>query len=210
MQGDATANVVMSDAMDIRSAEFLPLRGLAGVLMVLLATSVVLAAARLAVPLPHRGPAWQIEIDLGPLVVISRVSMAAAVIFFLIWFHRARINAERFDWRQRRARAWTFWGWIIPVASLWIPFQLMGDIWRAGLPPAQRSRTAWLPASWWVSWLLGMPPTYVQTGTTSARPQFPDGWVSLAFFAVAGLTLIAIVRAVSTGPIGSRAAENPA
>lgn len=39
----------------------------------------------------------------------------------------------------KRARGWTFWGWIVPIVNLWFPFQLMGDIphWRAG-PPAER------------------------------------------------------------------------
>jgi len=176
--------------------EFLPLRGLAVVLTVLLAGSVAVAAATLVLPLAHlNAPAWQIAIYVRGLVVSSRVGMAAAVIVFLIWFHRARINAERHGWRQRRARAWTFWGWIIPIASLWIPFQLMGDIWRAGLPPARRSRTAWLPVLWWISWLLAT------ARATWAVP--PDGWVSFTCYAIAGLTLIAIVRTVSTGPVGS-------
>lgn len=190
--------------MEGQRAEFLPLRGLAGVLIVLLAASVVLAAARLAAPLAYPSDsATRLEIDLRPLVVTSRVSMAATEIVFLIWFHRARINAERFDWRQRRARAWTFWGWIIPLASLWIPFQLMGDIWRAGLPSDERSRTAWLPACWWISWLLADPLVHFRNSkATMGGPQFPDSWLSFAFFAIAGLTLIAIVRTVSTGPVG--------
>ena len=56
----------------------------------------------------------------------------AAGIVFVVWFRRARINAEGHGWRQRRARGWAFWGWGVPIANPWIPFQLMGDIWRAG------------------------------------------------------------------------------
>lgn len=79
----------------------------------------------------------------------------------------------------------------------------MGDIWRAGLPPAERSRTAWLPALWWVSWLLAAPPVHVRSGKTSAAWIIPpDGWLSFALYAIAGLTLIEIVRRVSTGPVG--------
>jgi uncharacterized protein DUF4328 len=70
-------------------------------------------------------------------------------VLFVVWFRRARINAERHGYRQRRARGWTFWGWFVPIVSLWFPFQLMGDIWRAGLPAERRGRTAWLPALWW-------------------------------------------------------------
>lgn len=184
-----------------QSADFLPLRGIARVVIVLLAASVALAAARLAAPLAYpAASAARLEIDLRPLVVISRVTMVVTVIAFLIWFHRARINAERFDWRQRRARAWTFWGWIIPIGSLWIPFQLMGDIWRAGLPPDERSRTAWLPAWWWLSWLLAE--SIGISKKTMGELHFPTSWLPFAFFAIAGLTLIAIIGTVSTGPVG--------
>ena len=71
-----------------------------------------------------------------------------------MWFYRARINAERHGYPQQRARGWAFWGWIVPIVNLWFPFQIMGDIWRAGLPAEQRGETAWLPALWWTSWLL--------------------------------------------------------
>lgn len=99
-------NFARPPAMDSQPADFLPLRGFAGALIVLLVASVVLAAARLAAPLAYpAASAARLEIDLRPLVVISRVTMVVTVIAFLIWFHRARINAERFDWRQRRARA---------------------------------------------------------------------------------------------------------
>src|SRR6266446_5906774 len=91
-------------------------------------------------------------------------------IVFVVWFRRARINAERSSWRQRRASGWAFWGWIVPVVSLWFPFQIMGDIWRAGLPVAQRRRTAWLTALWWTTWLLGG--VTVSSTTMSPHPYF--------------------------------------
>jgi hypothetical protein len=210
VQGDIATNAAADNAVGIGPGEFLPLRALAAVLIVLLAGTVALAAATLAVPLAHlNGPAWQIAIDIRALVVSSRVSAAGTVIVFLVWFRRARINAERLGWRQRRALAWTLWGWVIPIACLWIPFQLMGDIWRAGLPPARRSRIAWLPALWWVSWLLAMPPMHIRTGkTTQAWFGLPPyGWLSFACYAIAGLTLIAIIRTVSAGPAGSRGTQ---
>ena len=198
MSADSTANWTTGSAADIQRDEVLPLRLLAGILTGLLVGTIALTAARLAAPLVvHGGPAWEISIDIGPLVVLSRVSMAATAIVFLIWFRRARINAEHLGWRQRRARAWTFWGWVIPIANLWIPFQIMGDIWRAGLEPAYRARVAWLPALWWAAWLLATGPA-----PEFGKRQFPDGWLTFAFFAMAGLVLLAIVRAVSSGPVG--------
>jgi hypothetical protein len=182
--------------------EFLPLRLLAHVLVVLLAAGIALDAAILVLPKFTRG-STQAGTDTEPLVVLSRVVLAATAILFLAWFRRARINAERSGWRQRRARAWVILGWIIPFANLWVPFQLMGDIWRAGLPPARWARVAWLPALWWASWLFtGVSP--IRSGTPSSpwEPQFPHSWPTLGLYGCAGLTLIVIIKIVSTGPVG--------
>ncbi len=128
----------------------------------------------------------------------------ATVIAFLIWFRRARINADRSSWRQRRARGWAFWGWVIPIGNLWIPFQLTGDIWRAGLPPARRTRTAWLPVLWWISRLLltaqlGLNEAGTRTGHSW---HFPQNWPGFCLFGIAALTLLVIVEIVSNGPVG--------
>ena len=182
--------------------EFLPLRALAYVVVTVLASEVALAAATLVLPQFARG--YLADHAENAIAVLSRVVLVATAIMFLVWFRRARINAERSSWRQRRARAWTVLGWIIPIGNLWIPFQLMGDIWRAGLPPERRTSTAWLPAVWWASWLLtGISP--IRTGTRSSSAnygQFPHSWPTLCLYAVAGLTLIAIIKIVSSGPVG--------
>lgn len=88
--------------------------------------------------------------------------------------------------------------------------KIMGDIWRANLPPAQRRRTAWLPALWWVNWLLAAPPPRIHSSRASASagsfslgPPLPDGWLSFLFFAMAGLTLMVIGGVVPGGPVGS-------
>jgi hypothetical protein len=81
----------------------------------------------------------------------------------------------------------------------------MGDIWRAGLPPWRRFQTAWLPALWWTSWLLsGASGPAVGTNSGGAtRITAGEIAVRLGFLAVAGALLIAIIRAVSRGPVGS-------
>ena len=130
-------------------------------------------------------------------------------ILFAVWFYRARVNAERHGYPQRRARGWAFWGWIVPFANLWFPFQIMGDIWRAaGLPAGQRGETAWLPALWWTCWLLSGLGVF-GAGEMSVNWDFlphiaaDTNRASLCFLAVAGTLLIAIIRTVSDGPVGS-------
>lgn len=128
---------------------------LAHALTGLLISNVAIAAARLVVPLASRSDTpFQLEIDLKPVVVLWRLAFLATVVVFLVWFYEARVSAEGSGWPQRRARGWVFWGWVIPIASLWVPLQIMRDIWRASLPPSSRSKAAWLPSVWWISWLL--------------------------------------------------------
>jgi len=189
-------------------ARFLPLLGLANILTILLAVVVAAIAARLAIQLLSLGSAQSrhslinVRLDKAADFTIFGLS-----ILLVVWFRRARINAERHDYRQRRARGWAFWGWIVPIVNIWFPYQIMGDIWRAGLPVQQRRKTAWLPALWWTCWLLsgvavGAQAMAANSGTVphlAADTQSASLW----FLAIAGAMLIPIIRSVSTGPVGS-------
>ncbi len=186
--------------------EFLPLRGLANILTVLLAVVVAFIWVRLAIQLLSPGSIHyftDFQLDKTADITIFGLS-----ILFVVWFYRARINAERHGYPQRRARGWAFWGWIVPIVNLWFPFQIMGDIWRAGLPAELRGETAWLPALWWTCWLLsglgifGARTMSVNSGSVPHIAADTNA-ASLCFLAVAGALLIAIIRAVSDGPVGS-------
>jgi hypothetical protein len=186
--------------------EFLLLHGLGNVLSAGLAVVVAAIVARLVIQLLHLGSVhWQRNFIDFHLDKATDITIFFLGIVFVVWFRRARINAEHRGWRQRRARSWTFRGWIVPVVSLWIPFQLMGDIWRAGLPDGQRRKAAWLPALWWASFPL----SGVHQGYSRDRyypwPHLSDDTltVSLCLLAVSGMGLIAIIRIVSYGPVGS-------
>jgi Domain of unknown function (DUF4328) len=186
--------------------EFLPLGGLADILTALLAVVVAFICARLAIQLISRGSVhyfYDFRLDKAADITIVGLS-----VLFLVWFYRARINAERHGYPQRRARAWAFWGWIVPIVNLWFPFQIMGDIWRAGLPAEERSETALLPALWWTCWLLsglGIFGAGVMAVNSGSVPHIAADTnpASLCFLAVAGAMLIAIIRTVSDGPVGS-------
>ena len=191
---------------DAPGPEFLPLRGLADILTVLLAVVVAFIWARLAIHLLSPGSVhYFADFQLDQAADITIIGLS---ILFVVWFYRARINAERHGYQQRRARGWAFWGWIVPIVSLWFPFQIMGDIWRAGLPAGQRDETAWLPALWWTCWLLselgifGAGEVSVNSGSVPHIVANTNP-ASLCFLAVAGAMLIAIIRTVSDGPVGS-------
>jgi hypothetical protein len=192
---------------------FLPLRSLGNAVSVLLAVVIAVVAAKAILELagraywPQRG-----DLTVRGLDTVGNVTIFITGILFMNWLRRARINSECFM-RQRRARGWTFWGWIIPIVNLWIPFQLMGDIWRAGLPPARRRRTAWLPVTWWITWLLSGASIgeHAKPALTGPAPRLAafTGLPRLALLALAGGTLIAIIYRVSAGPVGSPRWDDP-
>ena len=111
-----TADQPADAISDASEPEFLPLRGLADILTALLAVVVAFICARLAIQLLSPGSVHyftDFQLDKAADTTIFGLS-----ILFAVWFYRARINAERHGYPQRRARGWAFWGWIVPFANL--------------------------------------------------------------------------------------------
>jgi len=193
---------------------FLPLQGLAKVLMVLLTLVIGAIALRLGVQfLGGSMSRWRYHKTIGVVDNVTNYTIFVLSIVFVVWFHRARINAERLGYRQRHSPGWTFWGWLIPLVNLWFPFQIMGDIWRAGLRERQRKHGAPLPALWWTCWLasgvtVGMPGDSANSGPSPHLVADTWPW-SLVILGITGALLIEIVRRVSIGPVGSPDADRP-
>ncbi|GHD91020.1 DUF4328 domain-containing protein [Streptomyces naganishii] len=91
--------------------------------------------------------------DLGSVWVSALVWFAAGVAC-LVWLWRARINSELMNGAaaHRRARGWVVGSWIAPVANLWIPYQVVSDVWRASAP--RRSVPVTLVTAWWALFLV--------------------------------------------------------
>ncbi|WP_432513357.1 DUF4328 domain-containing protein [Kineococcus sp. SYSU DK001] len=74
-----------------------------------------------------------------------------------LWLTRARANAERLApaVRHRRNALWAWFGWIVPIAWLFVPHQVVADVWTAS-----RHRAPRVPAPrtdlWWGLWLAGL------------------------------------------------------
>jgi hypothetical protein len=74
-----------------------------------------------------------------------------------LWLYRAQSNARAIAPHQvRRARAWSWFGWITPIATWFVPKQIVDDSWRVTAPPeagpqspARRRSTA----LWWGLWV---------------------------------------------------------
>ncbi len=72
--------------------------------------------------------AWLGAIAAPMLVGVSNVGFLVAMVMFVVWFYRARVNAEGHGWPQRWSPGWAIAGWLVPVVNFWFPFQIMADI----------------------------------------------------------------------------------
>ncbi|MGW3666833.1 DUF4328 domain-containing protein [Streptomyces sp. NPDC005141] len=84
------------------------------------------------------------------------LTLVAAVVVYLIWFLRVRVNAEVFNpFGHTKSRAWAGWGWFVPVVNLWFPRRIMLDIWDASGPAGARNGRG-LVQTWWTFWIIGL------------------------------------------------------
>lgn len=87
-------------------------------------------------------------IDLGGMLLVAAILIA--------WLFRTRANAEVIsDFPHTYGRPWIVFGWVLPILNLWIPRQVVSDLWTASDPePKQRFlRTPILVFVWWFLWL---------------------------------------------------------
>ncbi|MER6331318.1 DUF4328 domain-containing protein [Streptomyces sp. NPDC001034] len=142
--------------------------------------------------------------DLGA-VWVSALIWVAAGIACLVWLWRARINSELMSGAaaHRRARGWVVGSWIAPVANLWIPYQVVSDVWRASAP--RRSVPVTLVTAWWALFVVAnfvVKP--IQWRTSSKFDNEQDvlsnanaSTLLTALYVAAGLLLVLIIRRVT-------------
>ncbi|WP_067484377.1 DUF4328 domain-containing protein [Actinomadura hibisca] len=85
----------------------------------------------------------RLEIGLTVLVWVAMVA----------WLFRVHTIAAD-DHEQRWGRPWLVLGWLVPVLNLWVPKQVVEDVWLAGKPGRDRTGKSLLVGLWWISWLL--------------------------------------------------------
>ncbi len=84
-------------------------------------------------------------------------TLILAGIAFIFWMHMAYRNLEPLrGLLQGHSPWWVIFGWIIPIISLFRPYQLMKEIYRDSSPglPGRGEATPLLPI-WWALWLVG-------------------------------------------------------
>ncbi|MEU7433457.1 DUF4328 domain-containing protein [Streptomyces sioyaensis] len=87
--------------------------------------------------------------------ILQVAATVATAVVFIVWFHRARINAEVFAPEyHEKARGWAIWGWFVPVVNLWFPRRVAIDIWKASADENTGSRA--LLNWWWTLWVANL------------------------------------------------------
>ena len=74
----------------------------------------------------------------APLFLVSRLIVLScvvfgvlSVVFYLMWQHRAAWNVRAAGRRTTDSPAWGVGYWFIPIANLFVPRRVLGDLWRA-------------------------------------------------------------------------------
>lgn len=114
----------------------------------------------------------------GALSLAQYGAMVVVAVALVIWLFRVRANVEKINDRPHRwGRPWLVLAWIVPIASLWWPKQLVDDIWIASDPrflKASDWRRPWLVRAWWTVWIL-----YVLLDGVFARVPDPSTGVDI-------------------------------
>jgi len=133
-----------------------PVLGLAQAATVL---TFVVAGADLLTSLTSFGAETNLAAALATLAGVG-VYVGAAVANWIvvgIWLTRARANAQRLEPRapHRRAAAWIWLGWIVPIAWFFVPHQVVTDVWNASRGRAAHGENPKL-GLWWGLWIGGL------------------------------------------------------
>ncbi|WP_078848205.1 MULTISPECIES: DUF4328 domain-containing protein [unclassified Streptomyces] len=91
--------------------------------------------------------------------LLQVLTVLPTIVVFIIWFHRVRSNGGIFRPDAfTLGRGWAIGAWFIPVAHLFMPYQIARQTWRAstqrGPDGSDRTAPAGLLTSWWVVWVL--------------------------------------------------------
>ncbi|MGW2472069.1 DUF4328 domain-containing protein [Streptomyces sp. NPDC001665] len=92
----------------------------------------------------------------GAAASLQAFTLLATGIVFLVWFRRARRNAEVFDaYAQSMRPGWAIGAWFVPIGNLWLPYRVASGIWTAsapiGTPGGRPAAPRGLLNAWWAA-----------------------------------------------------------
>ncbi|WP_370186160.1 DUF4328 domain-containing protein [Aeromicrobium sp.] len=135
--------------------------------------------------------------------LVGYLVLLGAFVVTCLWLWRARRNVELLSPTSphARSRGWVWGGWLVPVVSLWFPFQVVRDVLRVrSHHPSSGSRVGW----WWGAFIVAnvatgveslLVPTDLESTGVGDLPAFAA--VSTVAWVVASVVWIRVVRAVA-------------
>jgi hypothetical protein len=164
-------------------------------------------AAALVMVLIADAAAWLGAIALPRLGDLGNTGFLVAMVMFVIWLYRVRVIADGHGWPQRWSPGAAVWSWFAPVVNLFVPFQIMADIWRAGLPAQARPNPATLPGIWWTCMLAFFLLSAFLSSAVTGSPANPAWYVGMPIKisgVLAAIMTALLVQKVSSGPLGRK------
>ncbi|MBL3667427.1 DUF4328 domain-containing protein [Streptomyces sp. M2CJ-2] len=94
--------------------------------------------------------------------VLQVAVLVATSVVFVIWFYRVRRNADFFALDSCEMKSgWAIGAWFVPIANLWLPRKVAGEVWDASTDWDSEARrpSPTLMNVWWAlfvaTWLVG-------------------------------------------------------
>jgi hypothetical protein len=82
---------------------------------------------------------------------LGLLSFIVCVVLSLMWLHQVVSNLNALGIKHRFSPGWSVGWWFVPIASLWQPYQVVRDAWRAIRQGPVSAPFGW----WWAAWLAG-------------------------------------------------------
>lgn len=88
------------------------------------------------------------------LASLVPIAMIAAWIFATQWLnHLYQVATQTNPAAMRLKRPWIFWGWIVPVVSLWFPKLLIEDLLKFRNSQQSNELVGRETLTWWLTWV---------------------------------------------------------
>jgi hypothetical protein len=137
------------------------------------------------------------EAFVTPVAGLEGLFMLIAMVAFAFWIYRANANLHAFGVNDIYSPGWAVGNYFIPVASLWLGYRVMEEVWnKSGPPDSALDGKGWLLPVWSSGWIAtNLLPTVqsVFKGsfdlTTRAVLQFGEPFANV----IAGAALTAII-----------------
>ncbi|MCP5028462.1 MAG: DUF4328 domain-containing protein [Actinomycetia bacterium] len=139
----------------------------------------------------------------GPLHLVL---LLAASVVTVTWLYRMAKNTESLRLAPlEHTPKWAVWGWVVPILSLFRPYQMIGQTWRASASPTQTyEQLTRLAPWWWGTFLLTLALDQISASATSvewtpdnARLMLQTARMASVADAVSAVLFILIVRALT-------------